>query len=364
MTCQQLTIVLITTAAAPLAAEEPTWHTGAKFRTAIHEPFTASWKNVELREVLLQIQRQTGVAILLDRRIDPNAMPEVKFTGKPLRQGLSDLAEQLGAGISIPDNVIYVGPPDACQKLRTLIALREAETPVERVGGPRRKPRTIRWDDLTEPRDIVLDLARDDWPFTNLDLIEHDLWAAAVLPAVDFETALSLLLIQFDMTYSQRDGEIQLVPIPDEVRIERAHTLKGKNPDALFAEWKQRWPKLRLDRTVRQVKVSATVESHEEIAGEPGKGMVWPNAALARREFTLTIKDVPARDLMAELEKSGIQFDYDANALADAGIDLGQFIELDVENLPAAKFFEAIFEPLGVRSEIDGTTVKLVPMKK
>ena len=78
-----------------------------------------------------------------------------------------------------------------------------------------------------------------------------------------------------------------------------------------------------------------------------------------RRQFTLKIKDVSARDLMTELEKSGVMFEFDPDVLAAARIDLNQFVALDVRKLTADEFFHALFDPLGVQFTMDGLTVKL-----
>ena len=84
---------------------------------------------------------------------------------------------------------------------------------------------------------------------------------------------------------------------------------------------------------------------------------------IKQRLFTLKIDRVPACVLMQKLEESEIVFEYDAEQLAAAGIDLDQPIKLEVEKASAADFFKAVFDPLRLTAEIDNLTVKLKPKR-
>jgi hypothetical protein len=356
---------------AGVSAEEPSWKTGGRFRAALKEPLTASWRNIELRSVLEQISRDREIAILLDRRINPNQVVPVEFVHQPLLDGLLALAEQLDGGCSAPDNVIYLGPREAARRLRTLLALRTQELASDelRIPEDRRqiwlKRRTVRWDDLDAPREILDRLQSDvGFDISNPQAVEHDLWAEAVLPQVDGIEALSLILVQFDLTFRWRNAgqSVELVPIPDRVHLERSHKPRGKPPEKALADWQASWPAVDFRLVGREIVARATLEEHEEIAsGKPSRQESAPPLPLSRRRFTLKIKDVSARDLMAELEKSGVVFEVDPQALKDAGVDLDRFVELNVRNLDAEEFFRHVFDPLGVRCSIDGRTVKLMP---
>jgi tRNA(Leu) C34 or U34 (ribose-2'-O)-methylase TrmL len=80
-----------------------------------------------------------------------------------------------------------------------------------------------------------------------------------------------------------------------------------------------------------------------------------------KRTFTLAIKDVPATALIKKLEKSGIEFRFDARQLKRSGIDLKQRIQMRVTMADADAFFHAIFDQMQIRFEIQGTTVRLEP---
>lgn len=349
---------------------------GAPYRTALRNPFTANWQSVELREVLRTIAAEQRVAILLDRRVDPNAVWPCEFANESLADRLPKLAEQFTGGVSFPENIVYIGPRAAAGKLRTLIVHRSGELanfePPASISKVRQhlwlKPRTVSWRDADSPREI-LERWQNEWDFriTNPEAIEHDLWAAATLPQVTGVAALSLVLIQFDLTWTWREGasEIELIPIPATVAIERQHKPRGKTAARQVEEWREKYPDAEFRLAGSEILVTATEEVHAELSAPrvpqkkpPADSAVVP---LSRRKFTLEIKDVSARDLMAELEKSGLVFEYDAQELSDAGVDLDRLIQFNVRNLSAADFFRTVFDPLGAKCALDGVTVTLSP---
>ncbi len=369
-----LPLQLILCLPAMSGADDIPWRTGVRFRSELHEPITANWRSVELRSVLQQISLDREVSILLDRRVDPTVTLPVEFVNQPLKDGLTKLAQRFQGGCSVPDNVVYLGPRDSVDKLRTLIALRTEDlASSERPVSKERqqvwlKTRTVRWDDLDSPRAILDRLQADlNFRIENPAQIEHDLWAEAVLPQVNGIEALSLILIQFDLTFGWQDAgqAIELVPAPATVRIERRHKPRGKSVEKTLADWQANWPHAEFQPADREIIALATLEEQEEIsAGKPARAkpaLAEKPIPLDRRQFTLKIKDVSAQDLMIELEKSGIVFDYAPETLAAEGIDLSRFVELDVRKLSADEFFHALFDPLGVKFTIDGLTVTLKP---
>jgi hypothetical protein len=369
-------LLIVLAARTNVAAEETRrWKTGAGFQAELRAVVTTNWRRIALRSVLAQISAEHELAILLDRRVDPTRPTPVDFIGISLEEGLGDLARQLNGGCSLPGNVVYLGPSESARKLRTLIALRTAElADLENPRGNRARgqqqwlrKRTIHWDDLDSPREILQRLASDlDVNILNPDALEHDLWAEATLPQVSGIEAVSLLLIQFDLTFrwTEDADEIELVPIPMLVRIERIHKVRGKSPQNMLEQWQAAWPNADFRLSDGGILALATVEEHEAIsAGKSAQAKPEkPPLPLSKREFTFKA-EVPLKDLMAELAKTGIQFDYDAEALSAAGIDLGRFVKLDVRSLTADQLFHRLFDPFGLQFTIDGLTVTLSPKK-
>ncbi len=354
------------------------FHTGPQFQTEIDRTLSASWANVELRDLLKKIGDERRVAILLDRRVDPTVQLPLNLTNSSLREGVRDMARLLGADISVADPVVYVGPPAATQRLRTLIELQSSELRSRESSIPEKRRvelaarHTVTWLDLESPVEIVQRIA-DRYRLTigHLDLLPHDLWVANTLPSVTAAEALSLVLIQFDLTFTWTGAGqgIELVTAPQRPVIEKRHRVKGRTPAAALKLVKQFGPDLDAKVDGSDLIVRGLLEEHEAVAAlVDGTAAKKPDASagvkpIKQRLFTLKIDRVPARVLMKKLEESEIVFEYDAEQLAAASIDLDQPIKLDVEKASAAEFFKAVFDPLRLTVEIDNLTVKLKPKR-
>ena len=363
------------------------FQTGPRFQTEIDRPLSGSWANVELRDLLKKIGDDRRVAILLDRRVDPTVQLPLNLTNSSLREGVRDLARLLGADISVAEPVLFVGPQSATRRLKTLIELRSSELTARESSIPDKRRaelssrHTITWQDLDSPAEIVQRIA-DRYRLTirNLDLLPHDLWVANTLPSVSAAEALSLVLIQFDLTFAwtgKAEGGgagqgIELVSAPERPVIEKRHRVKGRTAAEALKLVQKYGPEL-VVKTVKadgsDLVVRGLLEDHEAIAALfGGSATKKPDITtgikpIKQRLFTLKIDRVPVRVLMKKLEESEIVFEYDAEQLAAAGIDLDQPIKLEVEKASAADFFKAVFDPLHLTAEIDNLTVKLTPKR-
>jgi hypothetical protein len=355
------------------------FQTGPRFQTEIDRLMSASWANVELRDLLKKIGDDRRVAILLDRRVDPTVQLPLNLTNSSLREGVRDMARLIGADISIAEPVVYVGPPAAAQRLRTLIELRSNELSSRESSIPEKRRvelaarHTVTWQDLDSSVEIVQRIA-DRYRLTigHLDLLPHDLWVANTLPSVTAAEALSLVLIQFDLTFAWTGAGqgIELVSAPERPVIEKRHRVKGRTAAEALKLVQQYGPDLDAKVDGSDLVVRGLLEDHETVAAMTGGGSATkkPDVAtgvkpIKQRLFTLKIDRVPVRVLMKKLEESEIVFEYDAELLATAGIDLDQPIKLEVEKAPAADFFKAVFDPLRLTVEIDNLTVKLKPKR-
>ena len=354
------------------------FQTGPRFQTEIDRLLSASWANVELRDLLKKIGEDRRVAILLDRRIDPTVQLPLNLTNSSLREGVRDLARLIGADISVAEPVVFVGPPTATQRLRTLIELRSSELFSRESSIPEKRRmelttrHTVTWQDLDSPAEIVQRIAdRYRLKIGDLDLLPHDLWAANTLPSVSAAEALSLILIQFDLTFAWTGAGqgIELVSAPERPLIEKHHRVKGRTATEALKLVQQFGPNLDIKVDGSELVMRGLLEDHEAVAAMVGGSTPKkPDATtgvkpIKQRLFTLKIDRVPVRVLMQKLEESEIVFEYNAEQLAAAGINLDQTIKLEVEKASAAEFFKTVFDPLGLTAEIDNLTVKLKPKR-
>lgn len=368
------------------AGEPAAFLTGAAFRRTIEQPVSATEEESNLRMIVRGLEDLKHVSILLDRRIDPTAMLSASATGESLREFLERLASGSSARATVIGNTIYLGPPAAAEKLRTIVALRRDELFDKQspIAEGRRieltRGNTLHWVNLDRPVEILERVARDAaLGIEGLEQVPHDLWAAATLPDAGVIEALSLVLVQFDLTFAWtvRGEGVRIVPIPERVEIERPHDPgKGLSADATLSRWKEQVPGLEARVERGKVVVSGTLETHELIerlrrgGRVPDKTTATENTPLKPLKFeryTLQIKNKPASVLLEALgqpTRGQLSFVYDQAELKAAGIDLDKLVTFEVKNATIEGLLKATFDPLGLTFEIDDRTVRLKPARK
>ena len=203
------------------AADTTHWAIGTVLQRRLQDEVTIRWANNPLRPAIRHLSLAKHVAILIDRRVDPDQKLDVSLKDVPLESALQTIARRADLGASRLSNVVYLGPVSAAVRLRGVAAALEKE--VRRLpSGIQRKyllPKRLVWEDLATPRDLVAQLARENGlTITGLDKVPHDLWAAADLPPISLVDRLTLIAIQFDLTFAVADGgrRLKLVTLPSE----------------------------------------------------------------------------------------------------------------------------------------------------
>jgi hypothetical protein len=353
------------------------YRTQSRFTAALDRPISGSWKGVALRAILRRLSRERDVAILLDRRVDPEQLIDIDTGERSLASAVDDIARLAHLAVSRIGNCLIVSPPSAASRLRTLVALRErelAESDVdasERLSRLRTMHATIRWDDLDRPVDIVRTIGRQfGLSVAGIEQIPHDLWAGAVCPETTAAEALSLVLNQFDLTFEWTDhgSGVRLVAVPPAVAIERQYALHGKPTGEALRMLHSKIEGIDADVRDGKLVVRGSVEQHEIVATILGiaKGSAHtagkrPSTSLERQSFTLQAHGVSLRDLFDELRKQGLTIQYDAEQLRKAGIDLTQKVSIDLPQLPAPQFFKRLLEPFSLTFHFTHTAIVLEP---
>ncbi|MBA3314356.1 MAG: hypothetical protein H0T47_13850 [Planctomycetaceae bacterium] len=358
--------------------------TGPRLRKDLAEVVPgAAWKDATLRDALNPLADAHSIAVLRDRRIDPTRTINLSVATVPLRQLLDQIASEADAEVRLVGNCMYVCPQNAAAVVRTLAELRKEEL-TARSGQQRsqqqqvalQRNQTVRWADLTEASESLrLVTDRFGLSIENSELLPYDLWSGAVFAEMSSPEMLTLLLLQFDLTFEWSDDlrSIRLVPLPDDrslIIIKRTHRPRDPSQETI-AKWRREVGDFQATINGRVVEVAATVEQHEEIerliSGRPATNAAGePPAAipLARRQFTLTASGVPTRSIMTQLEGTGITFEFDADALKAAEIDLKTPVSMKVDQADAKAFFAALFGPLKLSTSFSGTTVRLEPVER
>lgn len=356
--------------------------TGKPFQDALNQAVSISWQGRRLRSGLNQLAEAREVAILLDRRIDPEQAMTLGLSRIPLRDVLRTIATECDAGVSIVGSTVYIGPPETAAKLRTIVELRSgALAGAESVADTKRSFQLLRrsdlsWQDLDRPADIVTSVCREAELKVSLSdavtsqsgqkasPIPHDLWASGTIPSSTVTEKLTLLLAQFDLSFEWQSGasSIQLVPMPKQPTVARTWSVP-RSKRTRIAELLPRLRQYNAGINGTRLTATATVEQLEEIDRllYPER---YPNSASPRSpkgdlRFTFEIRAQLGSLLKALPEKSDIRFNYNETALKSAGIDLTRGVEMKMNKATLLELCEALFKDSGIAWKIDGNTVTL-----
>jgi hypothetical protein len=334
------------------------------------QPVGISWSGNPLRQALESLSRAQHVAVLIDRRVDPGQRLDVQFDGLPLAAALQEIARSRQLGVSFLGPVAYFGPPRASSRLRTIAALRTKEVLVLPAALQRKLllPRPIAWEDFATPRNLLTQLAEQSGlAIQGADRVPHDLWAAADLPSLSLVDRLTLILIQFDLTFQvDADGKtVTLIPLPDEVALTRSYP-GGPEPQATAARYALLAPEARIEVAGEQVRVTGVLEAHERIAarGESPKphtpGPI--DQDFANKRFTLRVKEKAAAAVLQGLAKElKLDLRIDRKALAEAGISLESPVSLSLKDATIDELLREVLRSTGLTFRRRGNVVEVFP---
>ncbi len=344
--------------------------------------YSISKSGTTLRQAVDGLATTSGMAVVLDRRADPERRVTLDVQDMPLGQIWTDLAASCGLSVSWVGPVLYLGPPEAAAALRTLAALRRddaAKLPPDLRSALATK-KSISWADLEEPRSLLTSLSAEAGLRPAGDGLPHDLWPAARWPALSLVDRLTLLAIEFDRTFTVDpvSRTLTLTPIPDAVAFERSYPAPPNAADTV-----RRWQLLAPQASVRlvgnQVVVAGREEDHEAIATGRGRRVVPaavapapPGAAkppanarvkppAGTRVFTLRTQEQPLSAIVDALRRQGNDVRMDEAALKRAEIDPAGRTSVEVKDATLVELLEAAGKPLGLTARQVGKAVELVP---
>ena len=349
--------------------------TGAKFQMACERSISVSGGDAPLLDVLSRVGNDQQVAILLDRRIDPTQLVGSDLRRMKLQTLVGNLASQADGGLSVVGDTFYVGPSANIRRLRTLIELRELELRAASAPAGRRlfellHRKELHWEDLAEPRQLVVDVASQyQLQIEGVENIPHDLWRKGMVAHPNGIESLMLLLSQFDLSFEwTKDFEgIQIVPTPANPTVDRAHTPRGLSlPDAVKAVH-EAFPDISAKPTGKTLEIAATVEEHEALEvllGEKKVASSLPTrkpVVLANQRFTLRSRGQRFDLLLETLILDGVDIEYDVGAFDQASIDMTTPIQLDLQQATIQQLLDAMTSQVAVDYTIRQNKVILQP---
>ncbi len=363
------------------AADSINWRTGRDLQNFLRKNIGGAglaWSGQPIREAVANLSRSSGirVAMLLDRRIDPETRLELAMGDVPFTDALARIGAAGGADFCQIGHVIYFGPSSITHRLRTVSELRKREVRELPAADARRftayKP--FAWDDLAEPRDLLKAIAAEaDATIENLDAVPHDLWAAADLPSMSLTDRLTVVAGQYDLTFEVGLGgtTLRLVPIPDRVAIVRSYPV-GQGAPEVAEKLAGAFVGCKIIVTGTRIEVEGRVEDHlqivEALAGKPIRkpAAEAPQGDLDRIRIDSFVAENQQLGALirAIASRLKLEAEFDGPALVAAKISLDQIVSAELKTGTVKDLLDKVMKPHGLGYEIQGKKLLVRPAKK
>ena len=349
------------------------WNSGKRLQDELARPGNCLWQDAPLRTALGSFSRARRVALIIDRRVDPGQLVNLKLTNATGEQVLARVAEERDLGFCLFGPVAYFGPRSTTDRIRTVGELRREELRGLRSDVAKKflASKPAAWGDLATPRDLLSELgAENRFEISGLERIPHDLWAAADLPALTVSDRLTLILAQFDLTFNvAHDGSsVTLVPMPEHPVVVRDYP-GGLQPDELAGKWSQLVPDCRFKVVNGRVYVQGRLEGHERIGvtlrPPQRKTLDSPPPDLDRMRFKTNAPNQPLEKVLTQFASQlKLELKLDRAAFESAGVSLDQLVSFSVEDATFDQLMDAVVGPAGCTWRREGNLLEVRPAQK
>lgn len=352
-------------ASVPEETAVPSFVTGRRLQDALQKRMSITETNSTLKAVCESFSAHTEIALIRDRRLDPDFPVDLVTEFVPARDVLEQMKQAVpGTAISVTDKFVYIGPQKPAERLRTLIEVNRhhlqdqrrlfSEVTLKKLSSSE----YAGWPQLSEPQALMKDATEAaGLSITNPDLVPHDLWAAAQFPELDLCEYLTVVLNQYDLSFNgaQRD-QLAIVDCPADVAVEQRYRIAAADVDSVKQKWLTRFPELKVSWRGTTAVVTTTLENHDELqsirrgdeATETTSG-----DSLQTRLFTMKVPAGTRLGAVVEhLRNSGIPVRIEGRTDEELTTLLASPVEFDVQKQPGRQFFEGIFRSVGGKAEV------------
>jgi len=307
-------------------------------------PITATWSGVGLRAWASRISESSGCPVLVDRRLDPDAVIRLDCQGEPLLEVLGRGAALADGELAVLESSIWIMPRGLSDGL-----LRGEAARIARIASlPARQRSRLTttspwsWSAGARPRDLVTVAAAEAGiAISGIDAVPHDHLPAMSLPELTLAERLDLVLAPFDLRVEWRAAPAtsrgQPVPAGRIIAI-----AAGLPPVPAAASGIAQSP----------------APSRPPGRANPTGAKTSPpetKSSVADQTFSLQVA-APLEELLAAIAKRlGLTLDLDRESLTKAGIAAAEIVRLTVKDASRDALLHAILDPLALHWAIDGT---------
>lgn len=297
-------------------------------------PITATWSGIGLRAWASRLSESAGRPVLVDRRLDPDAVIRLDCQGEPLLEVLGRGAALADGELAVLESSIWIMPRGLSAGLLRSEAARTARI----ASLPARQRSRLSttspwsWSAGARPRDLVTVAAAEAGiALSGVDAVPHDHVPAMSLPELTLAERLDLVLAPFDLRV-----EWQAAPAAS-----RGQSVPAGRIIAIAAG-------------LPSVPAAASGSTQSPSPARP-PGRAGPKTSVAGQTFSLQVA-APLEELLAAIAKRlGLTLDLDRESLTKAGIASAEIVRLTVKDASRDALLHAILDPLALHWAIDGT---------
>jgi len=308
-------------------------------------PITATWSGIGLRAWASRLSESAGRPVLVDRRLDPDAVIRLESQGEPLLKVLGRGAALADGELAVLESSIWIMPRGLSDGL-----LRGEAARIARIASlPARQRSRLTttspwsWSAGARPRDLVTVAAAEAGiALSGIDAVPHDHLPAMSLPELTLAERLDLVLVPFDLRVEWRAAPAaspgQPVPAGRIIAI-----AAGLPPVPAAAGGAAQAP-------ARGRPPGRANPTGAKTSRPPG-----PKTSVADQTYSLQVA-APLEELLAAIAKRlGLTLDLDRGSLTKAGIASAEIVRLTVKDASRDALLHAILDPLALHWAIDGT---------
>ena len=344
--------------------QKPALKTGKSLKNAMLATVSWSSVNTPLQTQLADLMKQSDVAVIRDRRIDPRSQINLTASSVSRWEVLKSIAGEVpDGGCCLTENVACVGRASEVYRLPVLIELRQNEiNQLRRKMKPDDHRKLVAvidsgWSELDEPKSILEGYARAAGVrVTNPDVIPHDVWAQCSLPRMSFAEIATIVLNQFDLEFKLSDDgrSVTLKMIDPQEAFDHRYSPGKKYQAAATELWKKQFPEITVKWSGSVATVNATLEQHgqlnavlAELLNSAEAIMTKPTTpnSLRTRKFLFRTERATIGDLIANFRANMVIIEVTDEDQAATKAVMKEIVQLsDIkEKKTGVEFFPLVF---------------------
>ena len=302
--------------------------------------------------------RQQKVAILLDRRVDPNKQLDLAATDVSLEQLLLKVARQQQLGFCRVEDAYYLGPTATAKFLLASSDQNQSAKSQIKLNSRLLRKSTLAWPDLATPQQVFERLATEGGlEIDNLEQLPHDLMASVDLPPLKLIDRIGLFLAQFDYWFRlSKDGSrlqiIEMPPLPQSATVQ----FPNYHPTlSEFQAFKKQLKRCRVTRSRGKITVKGAAADLVVARDLVVESFVVANHSpdTSQRRFTLTVNN--RRLLVLNAIAKQLKLQVDNEAVGDDG--LNEVVQLEVKEVSLDQLLAALAEGSGLEFVVNGQSI-------